>query len=186
MLLTYFNWALCNPCRGKWWLWTGSVIRLIAFFITPRCSICVPSRPIASTVFRLLAVTPHKKLKVVSHHLQTHVLSYYVFRTQCEEPWSTAGPPYAPERFDRVLLDAPCSGLGQRPTMGTTWSLKEIRSYQPLQRKLLQAVSVNTNHHQQRAATFSPKTLGDFEFWFAICVCKSTQSSNFNPIIDFI
>lgn len=51
----------------------------------------------------------------------------------------TEGPPYPAESFDRVLLDAPCSGLGQRPNMGTTWSLKEIRSYQPLQRKLLQA-----------------------------------------------
>ncbi|XP_056869643.1 tRNA (cytosine(72)-C(5))-methyltransferase NSUN6 isoform X1 [Takifugu flavidus] len=48
-------------------------------------------------------------------------------------------PPYPPESFDRVLLDAPCSGLGQRPNMGTTWSLKEICSYQPLQRKLFQA-----------------------------------------------
>ncbi|CAG5896211.1 unnamed protein product [Menidia menidia] len=49
------------------------------------------------------------------------------------------GPPFPPESFDRVLLDAPCSGLGQRPNMANTWSLKEIRSYPPLQRKLLQA-----------------------------------------------
>ncbi|XP_030253746.1 putative methyltransferase NSUN6 isoform X2 [Sparus aurata] len=49
------------------------------------------------------------------------------------------GPPFPPESFDRVLLDAPCSGLGQRPNMGSTWSLKEIRSYTPLQRKLFHA-----------------------------------------------
>ncbi|KAM6977349.1 tRNA (cytosine(72)-C(5))-methyltransferase NSUN6 [Aplochiton taeniatus] len=49
------------------------------------------------------------------------------------------GPPFPPESFDRVLLDAPCSGLGQRPNMACTWSLKEIRSYQPLQRKLFHA-----------------------------------------------
>lgn len=55
------------------------------------------------------------------------------------------GPPFPPESFDRVLLDAPCSGLGQRPNMSCTWSLKEICSYQPLQRKLFQAVSV-TEH----------------------------------------
>ncbi|XP_028288878.1 putative methyltransferase NSUN6 isoform X2 [Parambassis ranga] len=48
----------------------------------------------------------------------------------------TEGPPFLPDSFDRVLLDAPCSGLGQRPNMATTWSLKEICSYQPLQRKL--------------------------------------------------
>lgn len=51
------------------------------------------------------------------------------------------GPPFPPESFDRVLLDAPCSGLGQRPHMACTWSLKEICSYQPLQRKLFHAVS---------------------------------------------
>lgn len=51
----------------------------------------------------------------------------------------TEGPPFPPESFDRVLLDAPCSGLGQRPSMANTWSLKEIVSYQPLQRKLFQA-----------------------------------------------
>ncbi|KAL1270531.1 hypothetical protein QQF64_029547 [Cirrhinus molitorella] len=32
--------------------------------------------------------------------------------------------------------DAPCSGLGQRPNMTYSWSLKEVCSYQPLQRKL--------------------------------------------------
>ncbi|KAF6737657.1 putative methyltransferase NSUN6 [Oryzias melastigma] len=51
----------------------------------------------------------------------------------------TQGPPFPPESFDRVLLDAPCSGLGQRPNMASTWSLKEICSYPPLQRKLFHA-----------------------------------------------
>ncbi|KAI4806358.1 hypothetical protein KUCAC02_017187 [Chaenocephalus aceratus] len=49
------------------------------------------------------------------------------------------GPPFPAESFNRVLLDAPCSGLGQRPSMSCTWSLKELCSYQPLQRKLLHA-----------------------------------------------
>ncbi|XP_028289723.1 putative methyltransferase NSUN6 isoform X2 [Gouania willdenowi] len=49
---------------------------------------------------------------------------------------TSEGPPFPAESFDRVLLDAPCSGLGQRPNMSITWSLKEICSYQPLQRKL--------------------------------------------------
>ncbi|XP_067107329.1 tRNA (cytosine(72)-C(5))-methyltransferase NSUN6 isoform X2 [Osmerus mordax] len=48
----------------------------------------------------------------------------------------TEGPPFPPESFDRVLLDAPCSGLGQRPSMACSWGLKEVCSYQPLQRKL--------------------------------------------------
>ncbi|XP_077628529.1 tRNA (cytosine(72)-C(5))-methyltransferase NSUN6 isoform X2 [Crocuta crocuta] len=45
-------------------------------------------------------------------------------------------PPFLPESFDRVLLDAPCSGMGQRPNMACSWTLKEVTSYQPLQRKL--------------------------------------------------
>ncbi|XP_054621415.1 tRNA (cytosine(72)-C(5))-methyltransferase NSUN6 [Dunckerocampus dactyliophorus] len=48
-------------------------------------------------------------------------------------------PPFPPESFDRILLDAPCSGLGQRPNMASTWNLKEICSFAPLQRKLFQA-----------------------------------------------
>ncbi|EHH64598.1 Putative methyltransferase NSUN6 [Macaca fascicularis] len=51
-------------------------------------------------------------------------------------------PPFLPESFDRILLDAPCSGMGQRPNMACTWSLKELASYQPLQRKLFTAVQL--------------------------------------------
>ncbi|KAJ8279814.1 hypothetical protein COCON_G00068800 [Conger conger] len=56
-----------------------------------------------------------------------------------QNPDTTDGPPFPAESFDRVLLDAPCSGLGQRPNMGCSWSLREVRSYQPLQRKLFHA-----------------------------------------------
>ncbi|KAM8967146.1 tRNA (cytosine(72)-C(5))-methyltransferase NSUN6 [Pelodytes ibericus] len=49
------------------------------------------------------------------------------------------GPPFLPESFDRILLDAPCSGMGQRPSMIYPLSLKELTSYQPLQRKLFTA-----------------------------------------------
>ncbi|XP_073190268.1 tRNA (cytosine(72)-C(5))-methyltransferase NSUN6 isoform X3 [Lepidochelys kempii] len=46
------------------------------------------------------------------------------------------GPPFSAESFDRILLDVPCSGMGQRPNMAYSWTLKEVTSYQPLQRKL--------------------------------------------------
>ncbi|KAG9476581.1 hypothetical protein GDO78_003231 [Eleutherodactylus coqui] len=57
------------------------------------------------------------------------------------------GPPFPPESFDRVLLDAPCSGMGQRPNMSCALSLKELTSYQPLQRKLFSTVSLLCCRH---------------------------------------
>lgn len=53
------------------------------------------------------------------------------------------GPPFLPESFDGILLDAPCSGMGQRPNMAYSLSLKEVTSYQPLQRKLFRVVCIN-------------------------------------------
>uniref|UniRef100_A0A8C6YPZ7 NOP2/Sun RNA methyltransferase 6 n=1 Tax=Nothoprocta perdicaria TaxID=30464 RepID=A0A8C6YPZ7_NOTPE len=53
------------------------------------------------------------------------------------------GPPFPPESFDRILLDAPCSGMGQRPNMAYSWTLKEVTSYQPLQRKLFTVVGTS-------------------------------------------
>lgn len=45
-------------------------------------------------------------------------------------------PPDLPERFDRVLLDAPCSGLGQRPLLACRQTAGQLRSYPPQQRAL--------------------------------------------------
>ncbi|XP_053714615.1 tRNA (cytosine(72)-C(5))-methyltransferase NSUN6 isoform X1 [Synchiropus splendidus] len=78
----------------------------------------------------------HQNVKV----LQLQSVKAYCFdSTRAVSDDTTDGPPFPPESFDRVLLDAPCSGLGQRPNMAVTWSLKEVCSYQPLQRKLLRA-----------------------------------------------
>ncbi|KAK7871652.1 hypothetical protein R5R35_009022 [Gryllus longicercus] len=48
-------------------------------------------------------------------------------------------PPFPPETFDKILLDAPCSAMGQRPQIISSVSLKQLKSYPPLQRKLFQA-----------------------------------------------
>ncbi|XP_072029543.1 uncharacterized protein [Amphiura filiformis] len=48
----------------------------------------------------------------------------------------TWNPPYPPGTFDRILLDAPCSGLGQRPQIKNNITLKDLQSYPPYQRKL--------------------------------------------------
>ena len=48
-------------------------------------------------------------------------------------------PPYPEESFDRILLDAPCSGLGQRPQFYNKIKIKELRSFPKIQRKLFSA-----------------------------------------------
>lgn len=50
-------------------------------------------------------------------------------------------PPYPCGTFDRILLDAPCSALGQRPQFVVRMTLKELQSYPRLQRKLFTTVS---------------------------------------------
>ncbi|XP_070566096.1 tRNA (cytosine(72)-C(5))-methyltransferase NSUN6-like [Ptychodera flava] len=45
-------------------------------------------------------------------------------------------PPYPAETFDKILLDGPCSALGQRPQLSNKMSLRDAKSYPPLQRKL--------------------------------------------------
>ena len=49
-------------------------------------------------------------------------------------------PPYPAECFDRVLLDPPCSALGQRPQLVCRLSVKDVKSYPVYQRKLLTQV----------------------------------------------
>ena len=45
-------------------------------------------------------------------------------------------PPFSPSKFDRVLLDAPCSALGQRPQFFNKMKMKELRSFPKIQKKL--------------------------------------------------
>ncbi|XP_042885863.1 tRNA (cytosine(72)-C(5))-methyltransferase NSUN6-like isoform X2 [Penaeus japonicus] len=46
-------------------------------------------------------------------------------------------PPYKLASFNWILLDAPCSALGQRPQLQTKANVKEIQSFPVIQRKLL-------------------------------------------------
>jgi len=49
------------------------------------------------------------------------------------------GPPFPCESFDRILLDAPCSGLGNRPQLSC--SIKQVKvlsSYPHIQRRLFE------------------------------------------------
>lgn len=49
-------------------------------------------------------------------------------------------PPFKVESFDRILLDAPCSNLGQRPLLQIDAYLNQIKSFPVLQKKLLKNV----------------------------------------------
>lgn len=52
-------------------------------------------------------------------------------------------PPYRPGSFDKVILDPPCSGIGQRPQLKCQATSSELQSYVAYQRKLFaQAVQL--------------------------------------------
>lgn len=58
-----------------------------------------------------------------------------------EKLFHSGPPPYGEESFDRILLDVPCSALGQRPQLINPITVPQLNSYVPLQRKLFSAVS---------------------------------------------
>ena len=51
-----------------------------------------------------------------------------------------AKPPFPAGMFDRVLLDAPCSALGQRPCVLNKMKENEVKSFPSLQRQLFERV----------------------------------------------
>ena len=53
-----------------------------------------------------------------------------------ESASAPSSPPFPREYFHRVLLDAPCSALGQRPQFYNRMKLKELESFPKIQRKL--------------------------------------------------
>lgn len=91
--------------------------------------------------------TPQKVAKVKENcSIQgvTCVNAYVFDSTKSYSEDSTGidyGPPFAANSFDKVLLDAPCSGLGQRPQLHNNMTPKMIQSYKFVQRKLFDAVS---------------------------------------------
>lgn len=48
-------------------------------------------------------------------------------------------PPFRPQSFDKILLDAPCSALGNRPMLRNDITPKMLTSYAVVQRKLFAA-----------------------------------------------
>jgi 16S rRNA C967 or C1407 C5-methylase (RsmB/RsmF family) len=76
--------------------------------------------------------------------MNTHTFCFDATKAVCELNNKSIldGPPFSKESFDRILLDGPCSALGQRPQICNSISISQLRSYVPLQRKLFSSVSL--------------------------------------------
>ncbi|KAK2152149.1 hypothetical protein LSH36_338g01025 [Paralvinella palmiformis] len=92
---------------------------------------------------RLVALDKSKnkttKIRDCCQQWGLHSVEVYAFdATKCLDSSSVieGAPPYPPNTFSRILLDAPCSGLGQRPSLKSHMTLAEVSSYPPLQRQL--------------------------------------------------
>ena len=88
------------------------------------------------------SMTVHIVEELVDLNIPTPgILVYFV-------PWSShpfildllGPPPYPDSKFDRVLLDGPCSALGQRPILRCNMTQKELQSYPKLQKSLFAQV----------------------------------------------
>lgn len=92
--------------------------------------------------------TPQKALKIKENcerHGVSCVKSFAFDSTKCFSENSDGiedGPPFPSNSFDKILLDAPCSGLGQRPQFNNKMSPKMLESYKFVQRKLMSTVSM--------------------------------------------
>lgn len=83
------------------------------------------------------------KVSKIQHSLDNFKLTCveaYAFdarRAVAEDAEMSGGPPFPPGTFDCVLLDGPCSALGQRPSACNKMSASTLASFPKLQRMLL-------------------------------------------------
>ena len=116
----------------------------------------------------------------------TNVRTFAVDSTKClaAAPEENAGltdenvsPPFPGEYFDRILLDAPCSALGQRPQFYNKMKIKELESFPKIQRKLFStavrllapggvlvySTCTNNLEENERLASWATNTFPDIE-----------------------
>lgn len=78
-------------------------------------------------------------MRVTEYTSNDHPSIHEILRPRSEMLWKIMEPPYPRSLFKWILLDAPCSALGQRPQLNTKMSIKELQSYPIVQRKLFQS-----------------------------------------------
>ncbi|GFN76215.1 ribosomal RNA small subunit methyltransferase b [Plakobranchus ocellatus] len=79
-----------------------------------------------------------KKLEQLCiQNVQVYAFDSTLALTQDNAAGQKAGPPFLPASFDRVLVDAPCSALGQRPCHVNRISVNQLHSFPVIQHKLL-------------------------------------------------
>lgn len=81
-----------------------------------------------------------KKLEQLGlHNVQVYAFDSTKALSKDEDltPERVLGPPFSMSSFDRILVDAPCSALGQRPCYVNRISEKQLKSFPVIQHKLL-------------------------------------------------
>lgn len=84
------------------------------------------------------------KLKIHDHgYKSVHCFSYDSAKLYAPEGHTVndtlIDPPYCDEQFDKILLDGPCSALGNRPQLNNPITDSMLLSYPKMQKKLLTA-----------------------------------------------
>ncbi len=82
-----------------------------------------------------------RRLKIPTGCVRCHAFDATKSCSADAESDADFAPPFPPETFDRILLDAPCSALGQRPQLLNRMSAKELASFPRLQRRLFSAAA---------------------------------------------
>ena len=72
--------------------------------------------------------------------LETDIDSPFIFSFDVFSGGEIRFPDFPAEYFDRILLDVPCSALGQRPSVKNPMTLNSLKSYPGYQRKFIRKV----------------------------------------------
>ncbi|XP_059172386.1 tRNA (cytosine(72)-C(5))-methyltransferase NSUN6-like [Physella acuta] len=89
---------------------------------------------------RIVALEKSKERTKKMEKLKTENMEIYPFDSTnavSADADPMGGPPYPPCTFDRILVDAPCSALGQRPSYMNKLTLNQLKSFPVIQHKLL-------------------------------------------------